>query len=586
MSLLHRTSSTESFGRRISTTGLSDLAQQEATNYGTAQQPDVKSTGQSGKLTYNPVADAANDEGTVGAYEVASRKRSAQVLVAIIYCLLAAGIVFGYAALKPVLISEHVYRDLCTPAELEDDVEVCHEQELRLNLMFTIAAVCTNVCALPVGYVLDTFGPRVASSIGCVLLTAGSLLLAFASDVKFDGYIPGYLCLGLGGPFIFISSFHLSNTFPKRSGLILAVLTSAFDTSSAVFLVYRLIYNASNYTFTPKKFFLLYLIVPIFIVIAQTFLMPSVSYKTVGEMIAKAEAEQDELRASGEQQNGQDTSRTNGEHNTNNAILSSDTLPTEVTSLLGHDDAAKKAKHEHQVQKASGVYGALHHLSAWQQIRTPWFLLITAFTVVQMIRINYFISTVRPQYEYLLHSLPLAHTLNTFFDFALPLGGVLAAPFVGLILDYTSVPMVLSLLVLFATLIGILGVIPNSLAFGYTHISLFVIYRPFYYTAVSDYAAKVFGFNTFGKVYGLIICTAGIGNFVQYALDWVRVKVVNGDPLPVNVGLCVVGAGVGVALVGFVWWRGRAVRRELLEVEALEARERVMPAGRDGGGDG
>jgi hypothetical protein len=50
----------------------------------------------------------------------------------VIYCLLAAGIVFGYAAIKPVLIEEDVYRGYCTKEELEKGVRVCYEQEIRL----------------------------------------------------------------------------------------------------------------------------------------------------------------------------------------------------------------------------------------------------------------------------------------------------------------------------------------------------------------------------------------------------------------------------------------------------------------------
>lgn len=54
-----------------------------------------------------------------------------QVFLACIYCLLAAGVVFGYAAIKPVLLAEGVYRDRCSKQELEDNVHVCYEQELR-----------------------------------------------------------------------------------------------------------------------------------------------------------------------------------------------------------------------------------------------------------------------------------------------------------------------------------------------------------------------------------------------------------------------------------------------------------------------
>ncbi len=58
-----------------------------------------------------------------------------QVTLAVVYCLLAAGIVFGYAALKPVLVMEGVYRDLCTDGDASKsgngEVRTCYEQELR-----------------------------------------------------------------------------------------------------------------------------------------------------------------------------------------------------------------------------------------------------------------------------------------------------------------------------------------------------------------------------------------------------------------------------------------------------------------------
>jgi hypothetical protein len=68
---------------------------------------------------------------TVTAYKVSTVKRVAQVAFTVLACWLASGIVFGFAALKPVLVDVGVYRELCTPEELMDDVEVCFEQDLR-----------------------------------------------------------------------------------------------------------------------------------------------------------------------------------------------------------------------------------------------------------------------------------------------------------------------------------------------------------------------------------------------------------------------------------------------------------------------
>jgi hypothetical protein len=353
--------------------------------------------------------------------------------------------------------------------------------------MFTVAAVSTNVAALPIGTILDRYGPRVCGLMGGAFVAIGCLFFAFAwtlKDYNFDGYIPGYLFLALGGPFVFISSFQLSNTFPRYSGLILALLTGSFDTSSAIFLLYRLIYSATDGAFYPKKFFLAYLIVPAFIITVQAFVMPANSYKTVGELVVQAEAE---AAAEAEEIDGPEDATES------DSLLAErmqamrerrESVIAEITHLIGSKDAVKQAEKDQETRTKSGVWGAMHGKTATQQILSPWFVLITLFTVIQMTRINYFVATVRSQYQYLLHSYDQAIMVNDFFDVALPLGGVVAIPFIGIILDNTSTTFVLSMLVFVASLIGVLGVIPTMWA-AYVNVCLFVVYRPFYYTCVS-----------------------------------------------------------------------------------------------------
>jgi len=244
--------------------------------------------------------------------------------------------------------------------------------------------------------------------------------------------------------------------------------------------------------------------------------------------------------------------------------------------LLGAKPGSKHLKQEEKKNKISGVWGAMHGKTVQQQILSPWFILITLFTVIQMTRINYFVATIRPQYEYLLGSHAKAVEVNTFFDIALPLGGVFSIPFIGLVLDNTSTAFVLTALVAIATMIGILGCLPYMWA-AYANVTLFTLYRPFYYTAVSDYSAKVFGFRTFGTVYGLTICLAGLFNFSQSGLDALLHKVFNGNPVPVNVILTGSALLVGSALCVFVGVRAYQMRREGLEGEAERATEVVMP---------
>lgn len=319
-----------------------------------------------------------------------------QVFVTVIYCLFAAGIVFGYAALKPVLKQEGAYQDVCGQKTVDDvvnknDVDVDTCVEIHLNLMFTVAAVSTNVAALPVGTILDHFGPRVCGVLGSLFLIAGSLLMAYERSLPFDSLLFGYLLLALGGPFTYISSFQLSNAFPRHSGLILALLTGAFDASSALFLAYRVIFEKTGGAFGHDRFFLLYLVVPVLIIILQVTLMPKQSYKTVGEMIEEVDRPLSR-RASF----SSSSSLLDEEHNSrgrrldqvdeHTALLEQErrehreSVAADLEELLGSKRADKQARKEEQKNERSGVWGVMHNNTAWEQIRSPWFILICLFT--------------------------------------------------------------------------------------------------------------------------------------------------------------------------------------------------------------
>jgi len=41
--------------------------------------------------------------------------------------------VFGFAALKPILLQEGVYDWLCNKDELDEDVRVCYRQEIQYD---------------------------------------------------------------------------------------------------------------------------------------------------------------------------------------------------------------------------------------------------------------------------------------------------------------------------------------------------------------------------------------------------------------------------------------------------------------------
>ncbi|TKA78723.1 hypothetical protein B0A55_04531 [Friedmanniomyces simplex] len=521
-------------------------------------------------------SQATHPTGGVTPYKVSNRTRIAQVIFTVVACWLASGIVFGFAALKPVLISEGVYRDLCTPEELHADVEVCYEQDLKLNFFFAIASTTCNVSALPVGTILDRYGPRVCAVIGSVASGIGSILMGYAFAIpQFDGYIVGNIFLALGGTFLFVPSFSIANAFPKHSGTIVATVTGAFDASAAVFLFYRLAYESSHGSFTPEKFFFGYLAVPVVILVAQFTLMIPDGYKTIPQLEAKLEKVEDstnDVHDSDDELSDGEVRRLRAHRREHRASKLAD-----LESVFGDAEFREAREHKEEERHAtSGVWGALHGRPAHIQMLSPWFILITLITVLQMLRMNFFIASIRTQYEYMLGSEQAAKTINSFFDYALPIGGVAATPLIGLLLDNLSTAAMLAVLVGLITAVGILGSLPFYWA-AYGNIVLFVLLRPLYYSAMSDYATKVFGFATFGKIYGTIICLSRLVNLFQPAIDALTYEAFEGNPIPVNVVLATLGFVFGVILVVYVWVRGRIVQKKQAREDAEAERMGMIP---------
>ncbi|KAH6975847.1 hypothetical protein EDB80DRAFT_307704 [Ilyonectria destructans] len=254
------------------------------------------------RMSFAPV-EITQDETHIAAYKVSNSKRYAQAATAVIACWLASGIVFGFGALKPVLIAEGEYHELCRSDETtgfgdEPSLDVpCAEQDMRLNLFFISASITTNISSLFAGTALDRFGRRACWRASCVFLVVGSLLMGSSFAIpEFDGYLLGNVFLALGGTFLFVPSFELANMFPKHSGLVVALITGAFDASAAVFLFYRMAYDASGGKFSLEKFFFGYLIVPVLKLFAEIYLMPCHAYHTMAELKRKIEKAQDRTR--------------------------------------------------------------------------------------------------------------------------------------------------------------------------------------------------------------------------------------------------------------------------------------------------
>lgn len=403
-------------------------------------------------------------------------------------CCLASGIVFGFASLKPILVAEGVYGELCDADWGDEHVAShipCPEQDIRLNLLFIAASITTNMAALFAGYTLDHYGRRVCYVVASVCIAAGSVLMGYAFAIpQFDGYILGNIMLSFGGSFLFVPSFQLANAFPKYSGLIVAVITGSFDASAAVLLAYEFAWEATNGSFEPNQFFFAYVIVPVILLIGEFTLMPRDAYQTTPALEHRIEQVCDRTQDFQDSDQDADTPTEERRAWIDRADRRLAKLG-QIEDVLGDaEEREERAQKNEEIHQVSGVWGVLHGLPAHRQMMTAWFVLILLLTVVQMLKMNHFISGIASQYRYLLKSDEQAESITKFFGVALPLGGIVTTPFIGLLLNRSSVTVTIGILTAFIATIGILNCLPFLWA-GYTTVILFVIFRPLYYSAMS-----------------------------------------------------------------------------------------------------
>ena len=91
----------------------------------------------------------------------------------------------------------------------------------------------------------------------------------------------------------------------------------------------------------------------------------------------------------------------------------------------------------------------------------------------------------------------LADWLTKAFTYLLPLGGLVGIPFVGFLLDKRSNRDAILVLTVFGAVYGVLGM-TSAATPQIISIATLTIFRPLMYTAISDFSAKTFGFQTFG----------------------------------------------------------------------------------------
>uniref|UniRef100_A0A671S7F9 Solute carrier family 43 member 3-like n=1 Tax=Sinocyclocheilus anshuiensis TaxID=1608454 RepID=A0A671S7F9_9TELE len=150
-------------------------------------------------------------------------------------CLCFAGVVFGWASLVFVLKTDGYFSDLCINVIYNGD---CSPQDDNFSLVFTVASFMNNFLTLPNGFFYDHFG-----TMATLLYTTGTLIVALSNKALSFLLFPALSFIAVGGILFLMTNMQVGNLFDSHRSTIITVYNGAFDSSSVIFLIIKVLYE-------------------------------------------------------------------------------------------------------------------------------------------------------------------------------------------------------------------------------------------------------------------------------------------------------------------------------------------------------
>ncbi|XP_066467485.1 equilibrative nucleobase transporter 1 isoform X2 [Tiliqua scincoides] len=473
-------------------------------------------------------------------------KRLATLISGLVECMCFAGVIFGWASLVYVLKDLRYFRDLCiSPVNQTTNVTDCSAQDEQFSLIFTIGSFMNNFMTFPTGYIFDRFGTTVARLLAISSYTTGTLLIAFSSAATALMLFPALSLLSVGGILLILTNMQVGNLFGKHRSTVITLYNGAFDSSSAVFLVIKLLYERG---LSLSHMFLFLSACSAWHLFRTFFLMPrrhipyplpsgytygvscqrrSSSYRTYEEKRRPENLGEDEM------QDGDSALREGND-------------TTQVITGKGDPGTAPSFKEP--------TFG-----SFWSCVFSKLFFWHLVWLSVMQLRHYLFIGTFNPMLVQLANKDPdLVSSYTNAFAYT-QLCGVLCAPWNGLILDRhkrgrkkdgTSQGVSNSLADLRSCVLSLAITVLQCIAFSicasipvlpvqYATFILQVLSRSFLYGGNAAFLAIAFPLEHFGKLYGLVMGLSAVVSLLQYPCFALIKGPLKGDAFYVNIGLVV-----------------------------------------------